>query len=180
MASQRFVISLTAALLAVAAPLAAAEVYRTVDDNGVVIFTDVALPGAEAVVVDVPVPDPAAVAQARAEAERLIERADAQAAQRLENRQRAPVERETIVYREVVTQGGYPQRGFFPQPGFHPPHRPWRPHPPWRKGQDEFSDERPSFAPPGFAPPAFQPPQPVRPGPPAAVSGSAKGFGATP
>jgi len=176
MGTQRIVISFTAALLAVATPVASAEVYRTVDDNGGATFTDVALPGAEAVVLDVPVPDPAAVAQARAEAERLIERADAQAAQRLENRQRVPVERETIVYREMVTQGAFPQRGFFPQPGFFPPHRPWRPHPPWRKGQKEFSDERPRFAPPGFAPPAFQPPQPSRRGAPAAVSGSAKGL----
>lgn len=161
-----------AALTALAVPLAHAEVYRTVDQNGVVTFTDVALPGAEPVVLDVRLPDPASVARAREEAEWLIERADAQVSERLARQQAAPalVERETIVYREVVTQGAFAQRGFL-RP-FHGPAQ----HPPRRRHRDRFSDERPRFAPPGFAEPAFRPPQRVRRGSQAAPAGSAKGL----
>jgi hypothetical protein len=165
-AVQKFQTQLLAAVfitLMATSALAAEQVYRSVDEDGVASFTDYPVPGAEPIDVN-PVPanaDRAKASAAMIEQQLSVAKAleDSRLARRKAETERAAAraasQPQTIYYPVERNTGGY---WGWPGYGYRPPHRPEHPiaRPPYRPGHPGV---RPPFK------PVVPPSTPIAPGP---------------
>ena len=160
--------------------MAAEQVFRSVDEDGVASFTDYPVPGAEEIAVD---PVPANADRAKASAamiEQQLEVAKALQDSRLARRKaeteraavRAASQPQTIYYPVERNTGGFwgwPGYGYRPphqpgHPGVRPPHRPERPNvrPPFKPVVPPSRPVAPGPWRPGHSPPSQSRPLPGR------------------
>lgn len=170
--SQRISSGAGVVLLGLCASASAVEVFRSVDGNGVVAFSDLPGPGAERLVLESPVPaDERALARQQAVLEQQLAVAKSLEDSRLA-RARARTERlralaelgPRVVYQRAEPTPGPAGGIYYQQWRYWPGHRPWRPGgpghpaPPARPGKP--------VAPPGGDGSRLNPPQRSVPLPP--------------
>jgi hypothetical protein len=161
--------------LIIASPASAQEVFKTVNEDGVVSFTDFAVPGAERLDIEPIAADPEGAEASSRLIEQQLEVAKSLIEQQLEvaksleesrlARRRAETERRVALAASQPQTIYYPverDTGFWGWPGYgyRPGRPPWRPgvRPPYRPGYPAHP-----IAPGHPRPPAARPPSQSRP-----------------